>query len=112
MLFQKGFQTGDVVTFKLTSGEEMIARYQGETMTEYQITKPATLLPTERGTFGFVPSIVSGELNSNTMNLQKTAVVLTVASQKEVADKYTEITSSIKPASSLAGVVKNAGDSL
>lgn len=106
MLIQKGWSTGDVVTFKLVSGEEMLARYQGESQTEYQITKPATLIPTERGTFGLLPTVFSGELNTSTLTLQKTAVVLTVSAKKEIADEYTKATSGITPASNLTGIIK------
>lgn len=103
MLFQKQFNAGDVLTFRLTSGEEVIARYQGETLTDYQLTKPLTLTPTPNGNLGMITTVFSAELNTSTINLQKTAVAFVAHTKKEFADEYTRATSGIKPASSLEG---------
>lgn len=103
MLLQKPYNQGDVLTFKLTSGEEMVARYQSETATDYQISKPITLTPTPNGSLGMISSVFSAELNSN-VNLQKTAVAIIAHSKKEFADEYTRATSGIRPASSLEGL--------
>lgn len=105
MLLNKSYNSGDVVTFKLTNGEELIARYQGETITEYQILKPVGLTPTPTGTLGMIPSMFSAELNTQVINLQKNAVAMTALTRKEVSDEYTRGTSGIKPASSMEGLL-------
>jgi hypothetical protein len=105
MLLNKNYNTGDVITFKLTNGEEVIARYQSETLTEFQITKPVTLTPTPNGSLGMIPSMFSVELNTVTINLQKNAVAMTALTRKEVSDEYTRGTSGIKPASSMEGIL-------
>jgi hypothetical protein len=101
MLLNKSYNQGDVITFKLTTGEEVIARYEGETLTEYQIKKPVTLAPTPNGNLGMLPSMFSVELNTVTINLQKSAVAMSAQSRKEVSDEYTRGTSGIKPANSI-----------
>lgn len=111
MLLNKTFNQGDVVTFKLTNGEEMMARYQGETITEYQITKPVTLTPTPNGSLGMIPSMFSVELNTVSINLQKNAVAMSALTRKEVSDEYTRGTSGIKPASSMEGLINAKGSS-
>lgn len=111
MLLNKTYNTGDVITFKLVNGEEIIARYQGETLTEYQITKPVTLAPTPQGTLGMLPSMFSVELNTVTITLQKNAVALVALTRKEVSDEYTRGTSGIKPASSMEGLINAKGSS-
>lgn len=111
MLLNKAFNQGDVVTFKLTNGEEMMARYQGETITEYQITKPVTLTPTPNGSLGMIPSMFSVELNTVSINLQKNAVAMSALTRKEVSDEYTRGTSGIKPASSMEGLINAKGSS-
>lgn len=103
MLLNKAYKANDVLTFKLTSGEEIIARYQAETLTEYQVVKPATLTPTSNGTLGMISTLFSIELNTTTVNLQKTAIAIVAHTKKEFADEYTRATSGIKPASSLEG---------
>lgn len=105
MLLAKSFAQGDVVTFKLTTGEEMIARYQGESLTDYQIMKPVTLTPTPNGGLGMIPSMFSVDLGTSTITLQKNAVAMTALSRKEVSDEYIRGTSGIKPASSLDGII-------
>lgn len=110
MLLNKSLNQGDVVTFKLTSGEEVIARFQNETITEYQVTKPISLTPTPNGSIGMVPTVFSADLNSN-VNLQKSAVAVVANPRKEFADEYTRATSGIKPASSLEGIVNASSSS-
>lgn len=105
MLLNKTYNNGDVLTFKLVNGEEVIARYQGETLSEYQIVKPVTLTPTPQGSLGMIPSMFSVELNSVTINLQKSAVAMMAPTRKEVSDEYTRGTSGIKPASSMEGLI-------
>lgn len=106
MLLNKTYNQGDVITFKLTNGEEMIARYQGETLTEYQVTKPVTLVPNPAsGSLGMIPSMFSVELSSTSINVQKNAVSMTASTRKEVSDEYTRGTSGIKPANSLDGLL-------
>lgn len=104
MLLNKTFNQGDIISFKCISGEEIIARYQGETLTEYQLSKPATLSPTPNGSIGLVPSLYSMDLTIANVNLLKTAVAMTAPTRKEVADQYIKGTSGITPASSLDGL--------
>ena len=40
MLIDKGVSAGEVVTLKLTSGEELVARLNEETATHYKLSKP------------------------------------------------------------------------
>jgi hypothetical protein len=105
MLLNKSYNQGDVVTFKLITGEEVIACYQGETMAEFIVTKPVTLAPTPQGSLGMLPSMFSVELNTVNINLQRNAVAMSALTRKEVSDEYTRGTSGIKPASSLEGLL-------
>jgi len=106
VLLNKTYNVNDVVTFKLTSGEEVIARYQGETLTEYQITKPVVLVPNPAsGNLGMMPSLFSVELSTAIITLQKNAVAMSASTRKEVSEEYIRGTSSIKPASSLDGLL-------
>ncbi len=110
MLLNKGYESGTVVTFKLITGEELLARVQDETLIEFKITKPVTLVPTKQGTLAMMPYLLSTDLNTLAISLNKSAVVLHIATNKEVADQYTQAVSGIKPVSSLDGVF-NASNS-
>lgn len=109
MIVSKGYSLGDIISFKLTSGEEMIARYQGEDETSYHVAKPINLVPTPQGSLGMVPALFSADLNTAKISLQKTAIALHSATRKEVADEYLKGTTGIKPASSLIGVADAKG---
>lgn len=110
MLLNKGYESGAVVTFKLITGEELLARVQDETLIEFKIVKPVTLVPTKQGTLAMMPYLLSTDLNTLAISLNKSAVVLHIATNKEVADQYTQAVSGIKPVSSLDGVF-NASNS-
>ena len=110
MLLNKGYESGTVVTFKLITGEELLARVQDETLIEFKITQPVTLVPTKQGTLAMRPYLLSTDLNTLAISLNKSAVVLHIATNKEVADQYTQAVSGIKPVSSLDGVF-NASNS-
>lgn len=109
MIINKGYAQNDVVTMKLTSGEELIARYMEETDTTYVITKPVTLVPTPQGSLGMVPALFSAELNTSRISLQKTAVSMHTTCRKDVAEEYIKGTTGIRPASSLMGVTDVQG---
>ena len=93
MLIQKPPGSGDVVTFKLISGEEVIARFESEDDSSLYISKPVTLAGNNQG-MGFVPWMISSlperiKLNRNTL-------ITFGHTQEQIAKAYIEATSSIK----------------
>ena len=84
---------GEVVTVKLTTGEELIARFEEDAGGDLITSKPVVLAPGAQG-IGMVPWIMSAEPDKVKINSSN---ILTYATtQKEIADKYIEMTSSIK----------------
>jgi hypothetical protein len=55
MLIDKGVGPNEVVTFKLTSGEELVARLNEETATHYKLSKPMVIAMGAKG-----PVLLSG----------------------------------------------------
>ena len=108
MLLNKPFNANDIVSFKLTSGEEIVARFNSETLSDYNISKPASLTQTPQGNIALVPTVFSAELNSS-VNLQKSVVAMTTLTNKKFSDEYIRATTSIKPASSLEGLADVKG---
>ncbi len=43
------YRENDIVTFKLISGEEIVAKYVSETDTSFRIYKPLSLMPGPQG---------------------------------------------------------------
>jgi|TARA_B110000971_G_scaffold73973_1_gene75950 hypothetical protein len=94
MLFDKPLKSGEVVSVKLITGEELIARFEkddaGDILT---VSKAVVLAPGEKG-IGMVPWIMSAEPNE--VQLNKRTVITYSLTQKEIATKYLEMTSSIQ----------------
>ena len=93
MLFDKPLKSGEVITTKLVSGEELISRFEkqeGDTLT---LSKVVVLVPGQQG-IGMVPWLMSAEPKHVDINM--TTVLTYAVTQKEIADKYTEMTSSIQ----------------
>ena len=93
MLIDKGVSAGEVVTLKLTSGEELVARLDEETPTHYKLTKPMVIGMGQQGP-GLMPYLftVSPE---KTIPLLKSTVTVAVASDKVFADQYMQNTTGI-----------------
>lgn len=93
MLIDKGISAGEVVTLKLTSGEELVARLDEETNTNYKLSKVMVLTAGPQG-LGMAPYLFTVHPEKS-INLNKSAVVVIAASEKDFADKYIEGTTGI-----------------
>ena len=93
MLIDKGVSAGEVVTLKLTSGEELVARLNGETDTHYKLSKPMVIAMGAKGP-GLMPYLFTVAPDKD-INLNKNTVTVAVASDKSFADQYIQSTTSI-----------------
>lgn len=93
MILEKPIQQGSVITVKLISSEELLARYESETDQYITVSKPA-VLTVQGQSMGMVPWMVSAP-NRN-VKINKAAVVTFVAADEDIAKSFTEATSSIK----------------
>jgi hypothetical protein len=93
MLLEKTIKEGDIVTLKLTSGEELITRYEGEDAESIKISRPLALVAGGKS-LGMIPWIFLAE--SDTFKLQKRSVVVgPIISKKDAAAQYLEGTTGI-----------------
>lgn len=92
MLIEKPITEGDVVSLKLLNGDEIIARFDGETSTEIKINRPLALTAGAQG-LGMIPWIFLAE--KETFTLQKAHVFVMVPSKKDAADQYLQGTTGI-----------------
>lgn len=100
MLIEKTIKTNDVVSIKLTSGEELLAKYISETETTYELNKPVVLAQGANGVM-LAPYIMTAE-KTETISFLKTAVVTApTRSQANIATSYSELTSGIKKATTM-----------
>lgn len=96
MLIEKPKAAGDVVTIKLTSGEEVIARFEEETATGIKVTKPMVLSMTQQGV-GMMPYMFT--VNPNTaVTFNHSSITVLSATDGDFAKQYTTSTTGIQMA--------------
>ena len=93
MLIQKPISENDIVTFKLLTGEEIMATYVTDKGDSITVKKPSTIASNGQG-MGIVPWMMTSK--SETTDINKTAIIAMALTDDEIAKAYTETTSGIK----------------
>jgi hypothetical protein len=93
MLIDRGVTAGEVITLKLTSGEELVARLVEEGNDFYKLSKPSVIGMSPKGP-ALMPYLFTASPEKD-IKLSKTAVAVVTASDKEFADQYMQGTTGI-----------------
>ena len=94
MLIESPVKKGDIVSFKLSSGEEVVGRYEEETDTVYKVSKPLMLIHTPEG-IGFGPYMMTVDAESKiTININN--VIGMAKTEANFAKTYIEGTTGLK----------------
>jgi hypothetical protein len=93
MLIDKGVAIGEVVTLKLTSGEELVAKLVEDSPMHYKLSKPLVLSMSPKG-IGMVPYLFTVSPEKD-ISLNKNTVTVIAASDKEFANQYLQGTTGI-----------------
>tara|TARA_R110000868_G_scaffold288946_1_gene549134 strand:+ start:136 stop:426 length:291 start_codon:yes stop_codon:yes gene_type:complete len=93
MIIEPKYKTGDTVSFKLTSGEELVARFDGFEGTEYKLHKPMVLIMQQQG-MGLAPFMFSVSSDAKFF-LQPTSVACIAKTESEIAKQYTSTTTGV-----------------
>jgi hypothetical protein len=93
MLIDKGITSGEVVTIKLTSGEELVAKLASETDSHYKLSKPLVLTAGPQG-LGMAPYLFTVSPDKE-INLNKLTVTVISPTEKDFADRYIQGTTGI-----------------
>ena len=94
LMASKTYSNNDVITFKLTTGEEVVSRLVEETDNTYTLNKPLAIIPTPQGGLGLAPLVFS--LNPQEfVLLNKHAVVIHGRTIKDLASQYLEKTTGL-----------------
>lgn len=94
MLIDKGLSSGDVVTLKLTSGEELIGRYVEETSSGVKVERPMILAAGPQG-LGMAPYVFTVNPD-RAITINYHAVAMQAVTDKAMADQYLQSTTGIK----------------
>lgn len=90
---------GDVITLKMSSGEELIGVYVSEDANSFTIDRPVTLSVGPKGGPALTPYLMTvNPGNTRNLKINKLLVVCTASTDKELADQYTSALSGIQVA--------------
>ena len=93
-LIKKPAKPGDIMTFKLSSGEELIAKLVEETDSIYKLDRPMTLSYSPQGV-GITPWMITAEPEIS-VEISKDRVNAASPTMKQAADQYIQGTTGIK----------------
>ena len=94
MLIETAIKDGDIVSFKLSSGEEIVARLKSQDAKSYTLHKPMVLIMQQQG-MGLAPFMFSVSPDAK-FNLQVSSVSCVAKTEDEIAKQYTASTSNIQ----------------
>jgi hypothetical protein len=94
MLIETPYKVGDTVSFKLSSGEEIIGRLEDETEKTFTVRKPMVLIAQQQG-LGLAPFMFSVSPDGKFV-LQATSVSCVAKTEAEIGKQYTSQTSGIQ----------------
>ena len=84
---------GNIYTFKLNSGEELVAKITNANRDNFEIEHPVSIAPGPQG-MGLVPSMFTGNMDQP-VQLNINSVALVAETDGAVATKYIEATTGI-----------------
>jgi len=88
-------EVGKVYTFKLNSGEELIAKFQNEAVGNYiSVTDPVSVAPGPKG-MGLVPSLFTANPDQS-VTINTNSIAMYVETDDSIRGKYTEATTGIQ----------------
>ena len=93
MLIDKGVSVGEVITLKLTSGEEIVAKLVEETDAYYKLSKPMVIGMGQKGP-GLMPYLFTVSPDKD-VKLLKQTVTVAEATDKVFADQFVQSTTGI-----------------
>jgi hypothetical protein len=94
MLIDKGVAEGEVITLKLTSGEELVGKLVEETTAHYKLNRPMVIGMGAKGP-GLMPYLFTVHPDKD-IKILKGTVVVAEATDAEFAKQFLESTSGIK----------------
>lgn len=93
MLFDKTYECGDLVSFKLVNGDEIIAKVVESIPGGWRLNKPCTVVPSHQG-IGLIQTLFSADINKN-VELKFDHVMLHAPAIQQLEAHYIKTTTGI-----------------
>jgi hypothetical protein len=94
MIIETPYKVGDTISFKLTSGEELVARLEAEDTKTYTLRKPMVLIAGQTG-LGLAPFMFSVSPDGKFV-LQAHSVSCLAKTEADIGKQYVAQTSGIQ----------------
>ena len=94
MLIDKGVTAGEVVTFKLTSGEEIVAKLVEDGAAYYKLSRPMVIGMGQQGP-GLMPYLFTVHPDKD-VKLNKSVVAMAEATDEQFAKQFLQSTTGIQ----------------
>ena len=94
MLIEKPLEKNDIITIKLSTGEEIIAKFVEDTEDLLIVERATTMAANPQGGLGLVPWMMSAMPEK--ISLNKSNILAFTKTVKEIADKFVEATTNIQ----------------
>jgi hypothetical protein len=93
MLIDKGVAVGEVITIKLTSGEELVAKLVEDQVMHYKLAHPMVIAMSPKGP-ALMPYLFTVD-PSKQVRIVKSVVTVAEATEKQFADQFIQQTTGI-----------------
>ena len=107
MLVISNFKKSDVVTIKLSTGEEIVARFDADTGSELKVVKPTVLtINPQDGKAMLIPWLMSVDTQtSDPIIIAKAQIVAVSKPHKGIADGYMRSTTGLATATAESSLI-------
>jgi hypothetical protein len=99
LISTKRYSEGDIVSFKLVNGDEIVAKVVNDTNDEFVLSKPCTVLPGPKG-IGLVQSLFTAEVDT-VVHINRSHIIMHGPAIKEMRNHYIQTTTGIQTVNSL-----------
>lgn len=89
------YKPDQIISLKLVNGDEVVAKLVEETATDYIVSKPTTVMPSQQG-IGLMQSLFTSDLNTN-ITISKSHVMMNSPTISEMENHYIHTTTGIEP---------------
>jgi len=96
MLINKGYSEGDIVCFKMVTGDEIVAKIVKTNPDGYVVNRPCTVIPSNQG-LGLMQSLISADINTN-VTLKYEHIIMHGPVITDIENHYIRTTTGIQPA--------------
>jgi hypothetical protein len=89
MIVNKTYDVGDVISIKISSGEELVAKLVSISSTDFILNRPLALGMTQQGP-AFTPYMVTVDFKHDDLTLARNHVVAVTKTVEQVKQSYTQ----------------------